>query len=166
MSNPGIKYKSKDAKRTLLQMPLAALRIRESKSDAIYLVSKETNLERTRSLLKRKDCSSQNAGVQMSASLVKELLSASESKCERERLTYGIAKSSGLTHTKLRQCYGFQHLKERQYKVEKSLREIREIREAVASIANIKEKAVLQPLELKLKVMRIWRKMRVRQVLM
>ena len=147
-------------------MPLAALRITESKSDAIYLVSKETNLELTRSFLKRKDCSSQNSGVQMSASLVKELLSASESIAERERLTYDIAKSSGLTHTKLRQFYGFQHLKERQYKVEKALREIIEIQEAVASIANIKEKAVLQPLELKLKVMRIWRKMRVRQVLM
>ena len=47
MSNPGIKYKAKDAKRKLLQMPLAALRITESKSDAIYLVSKETNLELT-----------------------------------------------------------------------------------------------------------------------
>lgn len=44
----------------------------------------------------------------------------------------------------MRQLYGFQDLKERQYKVEKALREIREIREAVASIANIKEKAVLQ----------------------
>ena len=144
MSNPGIKYKAKDAKRKLLQMPLAALRITESKSDAIYLVSKETNLELTRSPLKRKDCSSQYADVQMSASLVKELLSASESEAERKRLTYGIAKSSGLTHTKLRQLYGFQDLKERQYKVEKALREIREIREAVTSIANIKEKAVLQ----------------------
>ena len=67
----------------------------------------------------------------MSASLVKELLSASESEAEGERLTYGIAKSSGLTHTKLRQLYGFQDLKERQYK-------------EVTSIANIKEKAVLQ----------------------
>ena len=88
-------------------MPLAALRITESKSDAIYLVSKETNLELTRSLLQRKDYSSQNAGVQMSASLMKELLSASESEAGRERLTYGIAKSSGLTHTKLRQLYRF-----------------------------------------------------------
>ena len=145
MSNPSTrKYKAKDTKRKLLQMPLAALRITESKSDAIYLVSKETNLDLTQSLLKRKDYSSQNAGVQMSASLVKELLSASESEAERERLTYGIAKSSGLSHTKLRQLYGFQDLKERQYKVEKALREKREIREAVTSIANIKEKAVLQ----------------------
>ena len=79
-------------------MPLAALRITEGKIDAIYLMSKETNLKLTQSLLKRKDCGSQNAGVHMSASLVKELLSASESEAERERLTYGIAKSSGLTH--------------------------------------------------------------------
>lgn len=77
-------------------MPLAALRITEGKIDAIYLVSKETNLELTQSLLKRKDCGSQNAGVH--SILVKELLSASESEAERERLTYGIAKSSGLTH--------------------------------------------------------------------
>ena len=123
-------------------MPLAALRIKESKHDAIYLVSKETNLELTRSLLKRKDCGSQNTGVQMTASLVKELLSASESVAERERLTYGIAKSSGLSHTKLRQLYGFENLQ--QDKVENALREIRQIREAVESIASIQEKAVLR----------------------
>ena len=144
MSSPGIKYKAKDAKRKLLQMPLAALRINESKHDVIYLVSKETNLELTRSLLKRKDSGSQYTGVQMSASLVKQLLSASESEAERERLTYGIAKSSGLSHTKLRQLYGFENLQQRQDNVENSLREIRQIREAVASIASIQEKALLQ----------------------
>ena len=110
----------------------------------LLLVSKETNLELTRSLLKRKDWGSQNTGMQMSASLVKELLSATESDAERERLTYGIVKSSGLSHTKLRQLYGFENLKRRQDKVENALREMREIREAVASIASIQEKAVLQ----------------------
>lgn len=144
MSTPGVKYKAKDAKRKLLQMPLAALKIKESKTYTIYLVSKETNLELTRSLLKRKDWGSQNTGMQMSASLVKELLSATESDAERERLTYGIVKSSGLSHTKLRQLYGFENLKRRQDKVENALREMREIREAVASIASIQEKAVLQ----------------------
>ena len=59
---------------------------------------------------------------------MKELLSASESKAERERLTYGIEKSSGLTKTKLRQLYGFQDFKKKEsIKVEKALREIREI---------------------------------------
>lgn len=144
MSTPGVKYKAKDAKRKLLQMPLAALKINESKTYTIYLVSKDTNLQLTRSLLKRKDWGSQNTGMQMSASLVKELLSATESDAERERLTYGIVKSSGLSHTKLRQLYGFENLKRRQDKVENALREMREIREAVASIASIQEKAVLQ----------------------
>ena len=144
MSTPGVKYKAKDAKRKLLQMPLAALKIKESKTYTIYLVSKDTNLQLTRSLLKRKDWGSQNTGMQMSASLVKELLSATDSDAERERLTYGIVKSSGLSHTKLRQLYGFENLKRRQDKVENALREMREIREAVASIASIQEKAVLQ----------------------
>ena len=144
MSTPGVKYKAKDAKRKLLQMPLAALKIKEGKTYTIYLVSKDTNLQLTRSLLKRKDWGSQNTGMQMSASLVKELLSATDSDAERERLTYGIVKSSGLSHTKLRQLYGFENLKRRQDKVENALREMREIREAVASIASIQEKAVLQ----------------------
>lgn len=144
MSTPGVKYKAKDAKRKLLQMPLTALKIKESKTYTIYLVSKDTNLQLTRSLLKRKDWGSQNTGMQMSASLVKELLSATDSDAERERLTYGIVKSSGLSHTKLRQLYGFENLKRRQDKVENALREMREIREAVASIASIQEKAVLQ----------------------
>ena len=38
----------------------------------LLLVSKETNLELTRSLLKRKDWGSQNTGMQMSASLHRE----------------------------------------------------------------------------------------------
>ena len=82
--------------------------------------------------------------MQMSASLVKELHSVTESDAEKERLTYGIVKLSGLSHTKLRQLYGFEHLKLRQDKVENALREMRENREAVESIASIQEKAVLQ----------------------
>ena len=54
MSTPGIKYKARDAKRKLLQIPPAALRVNESMLDVIYLVSKETNLDLTRSLLKKK----------------------------------------------------------------------------------------------------------------
>ena len=117
--------------------------------------------------MKRKDCGPKNTGTQMSAGLVRELLSASESEAERERLTYGIAKASGLSHTKLRQLYGFENLQQRQGKVENALREIREIREAVASIASIQEKAVLQSFGIEvLKVMRIWSLMRVKQTQM
>ena len=144
MSSPGIKYKAKDAKRKLLQMPLAALRIKEANSDAIYLVAKGSNLKLAKSLLEKKDCGSKNTGNQMSASLVRELLSASESEAERERLTYGIVKASGLSDTKLRQLYGFENLQQRQGKVEDALREIRGIREAVASIVSIQDKAILQ----------------------
>ena len=166
MSTPGVKYKAKDAKRKLLQMPLAALKIKESMTYTIYLVSKETNLELNRSLLKRKDWGSQNTGMQMSASVVKEVLSATECDAERDRLTYGIVKSSRLSHTKLRQLYGFENLKPRQDKVQNALRKMRETREAVASIASIQEKAVYNLLELKLKAMRIWSMMKVKQTRM
>ena len=42
MSTPGVKYKAKDAKRKLLQMSLAALKIKESMTCTIYLVCKLT----------------------------------------------------------------------------------------------------------------------------
>lgn len=98
MSSPGVKYKVKNAKRKLLQMPLATLRIKEADIDAIYLVAKESNPKLVRTLLERKNCGSKNTGTQMSASLVRELLSASESEAEWERLTYGIVKASDLSH--------------------------------------------------------------------
>ena len=58
ISSPSIKYKSTDAKRKLLQMPLAVIRIKEKNNHAVFLVPRESNLELARSLLSRLDSES------------------------------------------------------------------------------------------------------------
>lgn len=55
ISSPGVKYKSTDAKRKLLQMPLAAIRIKEKNNHAVFIVPRESNLELARGLLSRLD---------------------------------------------------------------------------------------------------------------
>ena len=45
ISRTGVKYKSTFAKRKLRQMPLAAIRIKEKKNHAVFLLPRESNLE-------------------------------------------------------------------------------------------------------------------------
>ena len=146
ISSPGVKYKSTDAKRKVLQLPIAAIRVKEKKTHAVFLVPKGTNLELARSLLSRLDselnsfCKEQAAKA---VSSIKEVLSSAESDSERERITYAVAVASKQSNTKLRSIYGFDDLQRRKARVENALREAREIREAVDSIASIQEKALL-----------------------
>ena len=39
LSRPGVKYKSTDAKRKLLQLPIAAIRVKEKNNHAVFLCS-------------------------------------------------------------------------------------------------------------------------------
>ena len=145
-SSPGVKYKSTHAKRKLLQMPLATIRIKDKNNHAVFLVPIESNLELARSLLSRLDSELDIFGkehVKKSAMPIKDVLAAAESDEERERITYAVAAASGQSNTKLRSIYGFEDIQRRKERVENALREAREIREAVDSIASIQEKAVL-----------------------
>ena len=146
ISNPGVKYKSTHAKRKLLQMALAAIRIKEKNNHAVFLVPRESNLELARSLLSRLDSEFDIFGkehVKKSVTPIKDVLAAAESDAERERITYAVAAASGQSNTKLRSIYGFEDIQRRKERVENALREARKIREAVDSIASIQEKAVL-----------------------
>ena len=145
ITSPTVKYKSKDAKRKLLQMPLAALRIKLHESNAIYLVAKNNNLTLARSILSKVDCrNSKGEENYMTKTCVKELLKAAESDAERERITFAISQASGHSNTKLRKLYGFEDLSKRKERVEHALREAKEIREALEDIASIQEKALLR----------------------
>ncbi len=117
MTSPNIKYKSKDAKRKLLQMPLAALRINTGKKEVIYLVAKNNNLTLARSMLGNVVCEENNVS-NLSKMCVRELLKAAESDAERERITFAIAQASGQSNTKLRRLYGFEDLGKRKTRVE------------------------------------------------
>ena len=147
ISSPGVKYKSTIAKRKLLQMPLAAIRIKGKNNLAVFLLPRESNLELARSLLSRLDSElgvfCKEHAKNSSVISIKSVLLAAESDAERERITYAVAAASGESNTKLRSIYAFEDIQRRKQRVENALREAREIREAVDSIANIQEKAVL-----------------------
>ena len=148
ISSPGVKYKSTHAKRKLLQMPLAAIRIKEKNNHAVFLVPRESNLELARNLLSGLDSEldifvKEHVKKSVMHVYVKDVLAAAESDAERERITYAVAAASGKSNTKLRSVYRFEDIQRRKERVENALREAREIREAVDSIATIQEKAVL-----------------------
>lgn len=146
ISSPDVKNKSTHAKRKLLQMPLAAIRIKVKNNHVVFLVPRESNLKLARSLLSRLDSKLDIFGkehVQKSATPIKDVLAAAESDAERESITYAVAAASGQSDTKLRSIYSFEDIQRRKERVENALREAREIREAVKSIASIQEKAVL-----------------------
>jgi len=91
ISSPGVKYKSPFAKRKLLQMPLAAIRIKEKNNHAVFLLPRESNLELARSLLSRLDSESdvfcKEHAKSSSVISINSVLLAAESEAERERIT-------------------------------------------------------------------------------
>lgn len=135
---------NRQAKRRLLQMPLAAIKIPAPREGGVvvYLVDKKANFTMTRSILKQAHSYvTQGGKVIFPRETVKELLQLAESDAERQRVTYAIVQSSGLSTTKLRDIYGFEDVNSRKQKVETALREAREIRESVERLSHIKEQA-------------------------
>ena len=143
MCNPNIQYKSHNAKRKLLQMPLRAIKITVNNTNTIYLVSKTSNLRLVRSLLMKIE-NVESDTTCMSKDAVSHLLNLAESDAERERIVFAISGSSGYSNTKLRKTYGFERLTERCQRIQNALVETQEIREAVESMAYIKEVALLR----------------------
>ena len=146
VSNPGQTYKSTHAKRKLLQIPLAAIKIpaEDCGGKIVYLVDKNANFATAKGLLKLLHAQSHSNAPRLTKETVKDLFQLSESESERERLTYAISKASGLSTTKLRTLYGFENLKNRQKNVDLAIATAKEIRESIEFIAHIKEKAVLR----------------------
>ena len=134
----------------MLQVPLAALQIRQRKGNVIYLVSKNNNLTLTRSMLTRVDCKeSEGEENYITKTCVKELLKAAESDAKRERISFAITQASGHSNAKLRELYGFEDLKKGKECVENALREAKEVRKALEYIASIQEKALLRSFGIK-----------------
>ena len=153
MCSPHVtKYSAKDARRKLLQLPLAAIGAGDPKNGtyALYLVKKDNNasLSLLQSLLnKLLDASHKNDSSQnITKEEVKRLLDLAESESEKERLKYSIVKSSGLSSSKAKQWYGFQDVNRRIVKVQDAAEKAHNIRVAIERIARIKEQALVEAL--------------------
>ena len=70
------------------------------------------------------------------------LLGLAESDRERECIKYAIFKASGMTATRARHQYRFEHMTEHSARVERAIIEVQQIRETVEDIARIQDKAL------------------------
>ena len=79
----------------------------------------------------------------MTKEAFQQLLSFTQSRRERETLSYAIIKSSGLSLTAARNHFGVENIVDRCQSVEKAMEESRLICEGIASLASIQEKSAL-----------------------
>ena len=146
---PSVKYKSDHARRRLLQMPLACVRIdfRPGVSECYILEHRpQTNYESIVSLLKNVVHKDSDKRSSLSKHEVKSLLAICQSDRERECIRYAIYRSSGVTATQARKQFGFEHMNQRSKRVEEALKHAQYIRQAIDKLARTKEIAVLRAL--------------------
>lgn len=139
MCSPGAIYKSTNAKRMLLQMPLATLSVGESGKHSIYLFDKSINITLIQQAL---ESFHRQPNCPMAADTLKKILKAAQSNQERERIRYTFCKSSGFSATKLATLYGLQSVNSRTKKVEDAMRTAEEVFETYEYLASVKEKAI------------------------
>ena len=131
----------------LLQMPLVAIRVGNPKQGHSFSIIMEkfsgTDYSKIGAIINGLANISTQKGVSLEKSVVKMLLSISQSDRERECLRYAIYKASGMIATMVRQTYGFENIQARSLSVELALLEVKQIREAIDDLATTKEKSVL-----------------------
>ena len=146
--SPDVKYTAERARRKLLQKPLVSVCIGNPAKGKAFTILLEhchgVNYSKMSLVLNGMVSSftTQNQLV-LEKDCVKMLLGLAESDRERECIKYAIFKASGMTATRARHQYGFEHMAERSARVEKAIVEVQQIRETVEDIARIQDKALL-----------------------
>lgn len=140
-------YTAEHARRLLLQMPLVAIRVGDPKQGFSFSILMEkfsgTDYSKMGAIINGLANTSMRKVVTLEKSVVKMLLSISQSDRERECLRYAVYKASGMTATMVRRTYGFEGMQARAISVESALLEIKQIREAIDDLANTKEESLL-----------------------
>ena len=140
-------YTAEHACRLLLQMPLVAIRIGNPEQGCSFSILMEkfsgTDYSKIGAIINGLANTSMRKGVNLEKSIVKMLLSISQSDRERECLRYAVYKASGMTATMIRRTYGFENMQAHAASVESALLEIKQIREAIDDLAKTKEESLL-----------------------
>ena len=141
-------YTAEHARQLLLQMPLVAIRVGNPKQGFSFSILMEkfsgTDYSKIGAIINGlANNTSMQKGVSLEKSIVKMLLSISQSDHECECLQYAVYKASGMTATMVRRIYGFENMQTRSLSVESALLEIKQIREAIHDLASTKEESVL-----------------------
>ncbi len=141
----GVSYTAERARRKLLQMPLAAVRVGKPSNGNSYAILTERFKDERVGVLVNTMIQAQHQQVpkKLDKGCVRMLLKLAQSDRERECLKYAVVKASGISATEARRRYGFENMTTRLARVEKAITEAQEIREAIESLARIQDKAVL-----------------------
>ena len=148
-ASPTVKYTAERARQKFLQMPLVAVRVGDPEKGHSFSILMEmlSGMDYSKIGLILNgfvlDQSATKGGI-LEKSVVKLLLSITESDRERKCLRYAIFKSSGMTPTAIRRRYGFEHMSVRAEDVEQTLSKIQQIHEAISELASIEDKALIQ----------------------
>ena len=141
---PNITYHTSIAKRRVLKMPLAAVRVglpRSGVSEVEY--NQGVNYHHFQRLLNTFHLEKTTKRLSMTKQQLKSVLSIAQSVREREIIRYTAVVSSGLSATGARKHFGLGAMQQRTEKVEHALQEIQDIRLAFESVASVQESATL-----------------------
>ena len=149
-SFPSVEYNVTYARRRLLQMPLACIRVeyRAGVSDCFLIECyPNANYSSIQALIKsvmQKNSSSNSNPI--SKDVVKSLLSLCQSDRKHECLRFTVFKASGLSATQIRKQCGFESMTERSKVVEDTLQHAKYIRESIDKFAKSKDHSMLKAL--------------------
>ena len=146
LTSPGVTYDTEKARRKLLVMPLASIRMGDPFSGAASTLLMEfipgVNYQNIANILNavKSPCAKDK---RLDKASVQKLLGLATSDRERECSRYALFKASGMTQTQARREYGFENMDARATEVEKCIVEASKIRKAIDELACIQDKAFL-----------------------
>ena len=139
---PSVTYHTLNAKRKLLQMPLAAILI-GAEVNITELVQGIDYLKVSHflgALATKRETNTPS----LSKTDLNSLLLLAQSDRERELVKYTAFRASGMTKSSARRHFGFQNLSERVSKVEECIQEAESIRQCIDTLSRVKEAAIMQ----------------------
>ena len=146
--SPTVKYRAEQARRMLLQIPLASIRIGEPSSGKSFsvLVEKIHGADFAKIGFFINSLASSFRGTNqkiMEKSCVKMLLSFAQSDRERQCIRYAVVKASGISFTAARRRYGFSSISQSVAKIEEAISDAMKIKEAIHDISVIQDCSLL-----------------------
>ena len=140
-------YLSSNAKRRLLQMPLAALCISKSvhQSD-LYLMEKIDgfNYDKLVEILRLKAVQMIDKGNGISRDELKQLMAITQTEREKELIRYAVYRSSNVTSWQARRLFGFENVHELSQRIQDCIQQTKEVYEAVNDLAIARCEAVIE----------------------
>lgn len=145
--SPNTKYDTAQAKRKLLQLPLASIRVGlpSSGTACTLLVEHQHSLdyEKLSLMINSLLACSKSPNVIIDKSAIKKLLGIAQFDHEQQCIRYAVFKASGATSTQARKKFGFENMGKKAQHVEACINSIRVIREATDNLATTEDEALL-----------------------